>query len=64
MCSFIIVLFTMYEAESKSKVRLSVQALQSMHCETWLSQEVHTRHCCDKCLSGLVGVVFVYKCSL
>jgi hypothetical protein len=34
MCSFIIVLFTMYEGESKSKVRLSVQALQSMPCET------------------------------
>jgi len=34
-----IVPFTIDEGESKSKVKLSVQALQSMHCETFqLSQ--------------------------
>jgi len=51
--------------ESKSKLDLPVDVLQSPRCEKWpLYQELHSRNFSDKPMSGLVSVVFVYKPSL
>jgi hypothetical protein len=50
----------MYEGESKSKVNLPVEALQSTHWETyWLSRYSH-----DQSVPGVASVAFVYAFSL
>ena len=53
-----------YEGESRSNVNLPVEALQSTQRETELFSQLHTNHCRDELVAGVVGVVFVYKGSL